>query len=102
MAEQGREEIWTDLRIGASDSEPQSIVQWANAVWQKGAHRSGGKAPEPPEREPDGYLRQTPVQPVCACPGYRAKIARKAVFWILVAAAAVTAYYLIAFGVIRL
>lgn len=97
------EEFWTDVQTDEPEEAPQSIVKWACEVAQK-----SGQAPEdrdeaePPVREPDGYLRQTPVQSIHDCPGYYGKMVRKTVFWVLVAAAAVTAYCLIAFGVVRL
>ena len=101
-AEQKEHDFWLDVRAGAPERSTRSIVGWANDVWQKSAPSGVQHAPDVTEREPDGYLRQTPVQPVQDCPGYHARMARRIIFWLLVAAAAVTAYYLIVSGIIRL
>lgn len=80
----------------------QSIAAWANEVKQRSAPVQEAEKAAAPVREPDGYLRQTPVQPIRDCPGYRMKMLRRTVLWVLVAAAAVTAYYLIVSGIVRL
>lgn len=97
------EGFWTDIQADGPEEVPKSIVKWACEVARK-----SGRVPEdrgeakPPVREPDVYLRQTPVQSIRDCPGYHGRMVRKIVFWVLVAAAAVTAYCLIAFGTVRL
>ena len=101
------EDFWLRLEAAAppAPAREQSLAAWANEVLRNetavpGAPRSGETVKPCPE--PDGYLRQTPVQPIRECPGYRLRKVRQALLWCAVGAAAVTLYLLIYSGVLRL
>lgn len=107
MPERTTENFWLRLEGTAppSPAREQSLAAWANEVL-----RNETAAPAAPRDgrvdklrpEPDGYLRQTPVQPIRDCPGYRLRRIKQVLFWCAVGAAGITLYLLIYSGILRL
>ncbi|MGN0706439.1 MAG: hypothetical protein ACI4JC_00350 [Faecalibacterium sp.] len=98
------EDFWLrlDAAVPQAPTREQSLAAWANEVLRNEPAAPRDQKADKPRPEPDGYLRQTPVQPIRECPGYRLRRMKQVLFWCAVGAAAVTLYLLIYSGVLRL